>query len=297
MATLAKTAQAGSAREPGRTADQNQQARPPSWLPCPRAAGRRGRRQLVSAASIGTRAAISTMPIASVMIASRSRPTPRERPMPAPSAMAPARTTGPPMFGRATAVEDRPCRHAQPVHQERPKVQQAQPDGPGTRNRSVAGRRPGSTGTGRQSHAGRVHVLAGRAPRRMDALAPRLDDAASRPCGCIRAIRSRRASCARRTWVFSPERPRLAMRAAKAHATRHRAYAACGRIVAAMGRQNQRPINPIGSSHAVFFSPRGMRRSHRDPANSHARSPRRTWHPAAPALQSCPTRKSGNAWA
>ncbi len=36
-----------------------------------------------------------------------------------------------------------------------------------------------------------------------------------------------------------------------------------------MGRQNQRPINPIGSSHAVLFCPRGMRR-HRDPANSHA---------------------------
>ena len=88
------------------------QAAPPTRTSSPAAtvaalpdgADRRGRRQLVRGASIGTRAAMSTMPIARVMTASRSRPTPRERPRPAPSATAPARMTGPPMFGRATAL-------------------------------------------------------------------------------------------------------------------------------------------------------------------------------------------------
>lgn len=45
----------------------------------------------------------------------------------------------------------------------------------------------------------------------------------------------------------------------------------CGRIVAAMGRQNQRAINPIGSSHGCFFAPRGLKC--RDQLGTQPRSP------------------------
>ena len=151
--------------------------------------------------------------------------------------------------------KDRPCRHAQSVHSERPKVQQGESRcaphlpphrrGPLIRqhgNPPPEPRRPRSC-SGRQRAA--PHGRARAAP----------GDAASRPCGCIRAIRSRRASSARRSWVFPPERPRLARRVAKTHATRPMDRRACAEIVAAMGRQNQRPINPDWLQHAAHFLP------------------------------------------
>ena len=201
--------------------------------------------------------------------------------MPAPSASAPASASGTPTLGRDTNATRGRVTARTPYARSAQNRLQREPCRARAGDRAVPGRRARRARARGQGRARRVQVLAGGAPRSVHALAPGLPPVPDGGADVLVPLETAVGLLAPGEHACFPLSLRVLVCASAKLTLRNRPHQSCCRIVAPMGRQNQRTINRNGSSQ-----------SGADGCSCGGFS---AWHWRPPALQSRPSKTLGNA--